>query len=149
MKKIWLSHEPEMLASAYKVFDEEFIVPSSYMLGDWLTSKIKYITDFLETWVQPAMTTPQPFLQVVRYEEINSFMAAILEELKGNLSEEIKQRIDEFTCNWTKHFHSRQEPFHVSSNKLSTYLSENSYAFIEAAKRICATDRSNVMWFDD
>ena len=65
------------------------------------------------------------------------------------LRRESKQRIDAFTQNYTNQFHTRRDPYFSPSEKISAYLSENSNSFVETAKKIVATDRSDVMRIGD
>ncbi|MDH5573047.1 MAG: hypothetical protein OEY89_14900, partial [Gammaproteobacteria bacterium] len=145
LEKIWLSHEPEVLATAYQIMDESFVAPSSEELAEWLSIKTNYIIGFVNKWVLPVVEKPQPFVQVVRYDEIDSFIIATLDELRDFFPSEINQRIDDFTHSRGGPFRPRKDPYTVPSRKLSIYLAENSNAFIEAAKKIEAADRTGLL----
>ena len=145
LEKIWLSHEPEVLASAYQIMDQCFISPGSAMLADWLSKKSEYIIAFLKKWVFPIVDDPQSFSQIVSYEKINLFIESILGELREFLPEETKQRIDDFSRNSANRFRIRQDPYYSPSGELANYLHENSSAFAEAAKNIVLADRSGIL----
>ena len=145
LKKIWLHHEQEMLTSAYKVMDEEFSPPSSKALEEWLADKTNYIIGFLEKWVHPAIQEKHPYSKVVRYDEINSLIKDLIAEIKDYLSEKQKFYINHLLNEIDNQFHERQDPYKVTSIKLSSYLADNSHIFVELAKRIAAADIHGVM----
>ncbi len=119
---------------------------SNDILSAWLREKSSYISGFLDKWVQPAMENPQPFLNVVRYEEINSFIVTLLSELREHLPDGTKERIDAFVLNNVDgQFRGRQNPFHAPSEKLAAYLDESCHAFVETANKIIAANLSGVM----
>ena len=149
MAKIWLSHEPEVLATAYQLMDETFVAPDIELLTIWLENKTRYISRFLDKWATPAIETPQSFLQVVRYEEINSFISGMLDELQEYLPDVVRQGIADFTYNDSREFSARRDPYKVPSKKLSIYLAENSNLFVEAARKIVEADRCKVLGNDD
>lgn len=139
MEKIWAAHEPEILMMAYQVLDDAFVPPNSDSLSSWLDEKIQYILGFLDKWVKPALDNPQPFCHVVRYEEINQFIVSTLNELYDYLPDGQKGHIKEFCSNSTNNFRPRQDPFHAPSEKLSSYLSDNSAIFNIAASKILSS----------
>lgn len=145
MEKIWISHEPEVLSTAYQVMNDTFIAPSTKVLNEWMEEKTSYISGFLEKWVLPAMENPQPFLHVVRYEELNSFIAVTLGELHDNLPEETRERVDAWIHNSGDQFRARQNPFQAPSVNLTTYMTENAHVFQQNANKVVAADRSGVM----
>nr|VFJ62263.1 MAG: hypothetical protein BECKDK2373C_GA0170839_109512 [Candidatus Kentron sp. DK] len=143
MKKIFFLHEPDVIAAAYRAMDRVFIHPSKGSLDKWLGEKIAYISGFLNKWVKPSLERPQPYVQVVRYEEIDSYVLSLLNELRGNLPERIEQKIvDEFDCE-AGSFLPRQDPFSSQSKRLSDYMKDSSQAFAYAASKIvaCAPDK--------
>ncbi len=139
MKKIWLSHEPEILLTAYQVLDDTFETPSSNSLSAWLDEKTQYILDFLDKWVKPTLDNPQPFCQIVRYEEINPFILETLTELCNYLPDGTKERIDRFKSDGMKQFHPRQDPFYTPSKKLASYLADNANLFSITANKILSS----------
>lgn len=136
MEKIWVSHEPEVLKMAYQALDDSFVAPSNTELTSWLNEKTQYMLNFIEKWVKPALDTPQSFCQVVRYEEINQFIVATLNELYDFLPAEIKERIKGFIANDTSQFHPRQDPFLAPSEMLTAYISDKTSMFTNAANNI-------------
>ena len=145
LEKIWFSHEPEVLAVAYEVIDKIFVRPRDETLNNWLAEKTSYISKFIEKWVPLPGDRPQPFLHIVRYEQIDSFIAATVREVRDHLPVVMQDRIDLFVQSMHETFRPRADPFHAPSERLSGYLSENSRAFLEAAERVLAADSSGVM----
>ena len=145
--KILYAHEPEVLATAYQVMNELFIAPSTETLSEWLSEQANHIIGFLEKWVHPAIEKPQPFLQVVRYEEIISFIVATLDEVQDYLPNDTKQRVDTFAHNSANSFSARQDPYDVPSKKISSYMSENANAFKRAVEEIRLSDKCG-LWKD-
>jgi len=142
--KIRFFHEPEVITSAYEIMDEFFLPPEKSDVEKWLASNSEYIINFYEKWVRESEKNPQKYLQVIRYEEINSFISKILDELREYLPTEKNQKIDNFNDNPERTFYMRKDPYNVSSSKLSTFLVENSEMFEKTVNRIEATLKEGV-----
>lgn len=146
MEKIWAAHEPEILTVAYRALDEAFQPPSVDMISAWLSEKAQYIAGFIEKWVRPALESHLPFTYVVRYEDINLFIATTLANLKAYLPIKTQILIDEFARNGTSRFLARQDPFVTPSEKLSAYLMDNADIFNNISRNI--VNRSPMGVFD-
>jgi hypothetical protein len=144
MEKIWLSHEPEVLDTAYKVLDNAFVAPSAEVLARWLAEKTRFISGFHQKWVTPALASPAPFARVVPYEEINSFIAVTVAELRARLPADAQRRIDVFAENHASEFKTREDPFHAPSPRLSSFLAENSQLFIETTNQLVLYDQNGI-----
>jgi hypothetical protein len=139
IQKIWLLHEPEVLAMAQSIVDKNFITPTNQELTQWLKAKTAYLNNFIKKWVEPQIKNPQPFTNIVHYEHINQFISSTVLELYDHLPPKIQRNIDEYTQS-NSNFSARNDPFKTSSDVLTDYLTKNSDAFIAAANQVIIVD---------
>jgi hypothetical protein len=135
IQKIWLAHEKEILPPAYKLLNINFKEPTTNQLSNWLSEKVKYITAFINKWVTPALEQPNPYIYIVRYEEIDLFTTKIITEFSNNISESARDKIIKFAQQSNSEFKNRKNPFDAPAERLASYLQENSLLFKEAAAR--------------
>ncbi|MBL8474357.1 MAG: hypothetical protein JNM98_21395 [Rhodocyclaceae bacterium] len=136
MRKIWLSHEKEVLASAYQVFDEHFIAPETEKLASWLTMKTQYIARFLEKWVLPAMESPNRYISVVRYEDIDQYVGQLVGEFLDYLPDDTHARISAAANSEGARFRRRGDPFSAPTKSLTEYLSKQAPLFEMASRKV-------------
>ncbi|WP_036253112.1 hypothetical protein [Methylobacter sp. BBA5.1] len=145
IQKIWLAHEKEVLAPAYRLLDEHFKEPSMEALTDWLSNKSKYIVGFMNKWVKQEVGQPSPYRHIVRYEDIDKFIVMILEDYRLSVDKNVLFEMDNFNSSSEHRFSSRDDPFAVSSERVSAFILKNSELFMDAAKRIGAMDESGYL----
>lgn len=148
MEKIWAYHEPEVLAMAYETLDSEFEAPEYEILKSWLSEKTHYIIGFLEKWVGSDFYDSPSYFQLIRYEEINSFIITTLNEIYDYLSDDSKKRVRDFNSKGPRQFRPRNDPFLAPSEKLSSFISENAEIFIQYAKKVKASAPGGVFESD-
>lgn len=142
IEKIFLAHEPEVLAMAHAVIDEVFIPPSPAALAIWLADKKTYVSGFVDKWVAPESAPAVPFQEVVDYEDTDAYIKSVLAEVRGHLPPPIQARIDDFAQNSGLSFHQRGDPFRAPSARVSDFLLANASAFKDTALQIAAADKS-------
>ena len=92
---------------------------------------------------------PHPYEQVIRYEDINNFIANMLGETIELLPEEAKRRVDIYMKSNAVQFNARKDPYKVASERLSAYLHENADSFVDAARKIAAVGISMDLDYDE
>jgi hypothetical protein len=138
MEKIWLSHETEVLATAYQLMDQFFVAPKEITLNNWLNKKVAYINGFLKKW--SLTNNDQSFSYLVNYNEIDSFIKSLLLDIQDFFPDETRVRMNFFVENSEGGWHARTDPFLTTSKKVSEYLRNNSKLFIQAAKKVISAD---------
>ena len=149
IEKIWLAHESQVLEMAYCILDREFVAPDTDTLDKWLSEKTRYVIGFINKWVRPVAEKPHPYEQVIRYEDINKFIANMLGETIELLPEEAKRRVDIYMKSNAVQFNARKDPYKVASERLSAYLHENADSFVDAARKIAAVGISMDLDYDE
>jgi len=132
LPKIWLSHEPEVAAMAYEVMDRNFVALPAEALSNWLRQKTEYFVGFLDKW----LGAESAGASVVSYDHVDEFATGFLAGLRDAAAPELQRRIDERAASVQNKFRARSDPYAVSSQCLSAYLTANSRAFVEAANEI-------------
>ena len=150
LNKVFLLHEPEIIASAYEIVDKQFILPEKNELISWLDEKIQYIINFINKWVAPLMDREQSYTEVVLYEDIDHYLRILLKDL-APFPNHIQQDINNFTIKENLVFKPRKNPFASSSKKLSNYLFENRELFLKATSQIYSSIPKSVYnkYFDN
>lgn len=136
IKKIWIAHEKEVLNSAYRLLNDHFKPPTLLELTDWLEKKSQYIANFMEKWVKPVIEQPESNFEVVHYENINRYIANLIDEFRPYVSDIATKSIDEVTIKARQQFKKREDPFCVPFENLSYYIQSNSLLFTEISKKI-------------
>ncbi len=136
MPKIWLSHEKEVLESAYKILDRCFEPPSIDDLASWLVDKSGYILAFFDRWVKPAIQKPDPYTHLVSYDRIDQFVVQLTNPYRKAISKSACKAIDAFAASKNSNFSKRTNPFAAKTASVATYLEKYSFMFLEAADHL-------------
>lgn len=136
MRKIWYSHEKDVLISAYKIVDRNYEGPSVDVLEAWLDEKARFIAGFIRKWVLPELESASPYVHLVQYEEIDEFVGKLLRPYATLLSEQANKQLTEIDGVGSKEFNCRSSPVQSTSASISAYLSENLSLFEGAARRV-------------
>lgn len=133
IKKIWLSHEKEVLAPAYQLLSDHFTPPPLGKLMDWLDKQSNYIKTFTAKWAKPKEKQPDPFSQVVRYEEINHYIADLVSEYGSYLPTETLTTLNQAIERIEQKFNQRENPCIVPAERVSEYIRNHVELFQAAA----------------
>jgi hypothetical protein len=136
INKIWLLHEKEVLAAAYRLLDDNFEPPTHNELADWLATKSQYIRKFLRKWVMPDLESVGPFKRVLVYEHMHEHITSLTKEFSSFLDEKSRRKILNATKNELTKFQKREDPFLSPSEKVTDYFSKNYSFFLEANEMI-------------
>jgi hypothetical protein len=136
INKIWLAHEKEVLNPAYSLLNDHFMPPSLQQLTEWLESKSSYIMGFMDKWVKPDNGNSESYIQVVRYEDINSYIASLASEFQPYLPTETLSAFNREIELAAQRFNKREDPFQVPSESVSHYIRSNSAIFQAVASNI-------------
>lgn len=141
LEKIWLSHEPEMVAQAYRLVDQCYEPLDMPKLEQWLTEKTGYIHGFLDKWVYSAIHRSDPFTHILRYEDIDAYIVGLLSSLTPWADEPTRARLEAFSAASRPEFKPRSDPFTVNSVRVSEYLVERADLFRAMADSIRLPER--------
>jgi hypothetical protein len=136
MEKIWLLHEAPIVDAAFDALDRSFREPTAAQFDAWLREKSKYIVRFMNKWVVPAVTLRPKYSYLVRYEEINSFVYAVVNEMLRGTSEEHRAQIFYDLNRSSEAFRVREDPFYTKSTRLTFFMRENSREFFSVTNDI-------------
>jgi hypothetical protein len=138
VNKIWLSHEKEVITPAYQLLDEHFIEPTLEKLTAWLEAKSQYISGFMKKWVTPVDPMPNNNNKlVVRYEDINQYVAKLANEFKPYLTQDVLPSLDQGLEHLNRQFSKREEPFKAPASSIAFYIESHAELFKSAAKKAC------------
>lgn len=133
MDKLYLSHEKEVLLSAYQLIDKVFQEPNIDDITTWLTAKSEYMVNFLKKWIN---YKENPLIYIVQYEQINNLITEITNKYYKILSESSKNNVNSFKQQASNQFRRRTDPFTAPTQRLTEYLQKHSTLFEEAANYI-------------
>jgi hypothetical protein len=136
VRKLWLSHENEILESAYRLLDEHFKEPTLDVLVAWLSEKSRYITGFMAKWANPVQGAPERYTYVVRYEDIDGFIVKLIDEFENCLGGRERKTVSEFKAMCGSNFRQRTDPYSVPSKRVTEFIGKNAAIFQEAVQRI-------------
>jgi hypothetical protein len=136
MAKIWLSHEKEVLNSAYQILEDAFQPPASGNLQTWLSEKSDYLLSFLNRWVEPELIKKDPHTHLISYHHINQFILQLTESYRDRLPAPVLKATEEFAARGKDKFASRGDPFSTKTEAVSQYLKENSAEFLKFADQV-------------
>ena len=135
VEKIFLKHEPEVLSAAYQVLDEVFEPPSLEDLQNWLNRKASYIINFHDKWIGCSWRNQDPFVHVIDYGEIDSFVSRLLEEI-GEEKPPMGTDRNSRASLTEESFKPRQDPFETRVKPVSEYLRYFKEDFVGVAGQI-------------
>lgn len=136
MPKIWLSHEKEVLESAYGILDTCFEPLGIDNLASWLVDKSQYIITFFDRWVTPVIEKPDPYTHVVSYDGIHQYVIQLTKAFRASISKSECKAVDEFAASGRSGFKKKTDPFAANTASVAAYLEKYSFMFLEAASRI-------------
>ena len=142
IRRIWQSHEKEILATAYQLLDGCFEEISTDQLLKWLVEKSEYIIGFMDKWANQASSESSPNVHLISYEEIDMFILETTNRYRPYLSEASCRSVDEFSIG--RRFRKRDNPFSAKSENISGFLQRKSSIFEYAANRIRLADKSGL-----
>lgn len=145
IQKIWLAHEKEVLAPAYRLLDEHFVEPSMETVMQWLSSKSEFILGFMNKWVKQDTLSSSPYIHIVKYEDLNLFIVKILDNYRPYVNKKVGLQIDNFKSYSANHFSKRDNPFVVPSERVSAFILKHSELFREAARVIISKEESGYL----
>jgi len=134
--KIWLSHEKEVLNSAYRILEDVFQPPAIEDLKTWLGEKSDYLLSFLNRWVEPELMKGDPHTHLISYHQINPFILQLTENYRNHISAPVLKATAEFASRGKDKFSSRDDPFSAKTEAVSQYLKENSSEFLKYVDQI-------------
>lgn len=146
MKKIWYSHEYQVLDMAWQVLDPLFAPISQAELDVWLHKKEEYIKGFVEKWSvshqDDRRTNNAPW--IIEYDDIPYFLKSIITIVsrKKNLRDKILWNIR--YLKEKSRFKKRNDPFSSPSEKLTAFLRENRAKFEISAERIKSFKKNGI-----
>ena len=137
MQKIWLKHEPEVVARAYALLDASYQAPTKDFLERWVGKKGKYVEAFMLKWIEPSHTKPHCLnTEVVFYDDLPVYIRRLLERIDGNLQHEARLKIAKYIENQGAQFRMRSHPFEVGSERISQFIAANSDLFQRENERL-------------
>lgn len=140
MDKVWLHHEPEVLAQAYQLIDQAYEPLAPEQVQQWLLSRGRYIKGFLQRWALPACEQPELGWQLVRYEDLNAWLAAFVSSVRDQLSPTAQGEADRFIKQGTALFTPRTDPFVLKSRAISDEMLMYADIFHETARMLSGSD---------
>jgi hypothetical protein len=144
VRKLWLSHEKEMLGSAYRLLDEHFKEPTLDVLAGWLLEKSRYITGFMAKWAKPVLDAPERYTYLVNYEGIDTFIAKLIAEFSSSLGEGVRETVGKFSSMRGSTFRQRTDPFSVPSERVTEFIGKNAAIFQETVQGLRAGEHSQL-----
>lgn len=136
IEKVWLTHEKELLESAYTLLDQHFREPTAESISSWLSDKSRYIIDFWGKWVSASPNRENNYSYIINYEEINSFIVKILNEFLSDIPNLDRKKLDKFEKQSLANFSVRNSPFDTYSEKVSACFEKHAMLFHESARQI-------------
>lgn len=136
INKIWISHEKEVLQSAYKILDSCFEDPSKASTVNWLNEKIRYISAFLRKWLDPIHNNTPNNTKIIYYDQISMYVQELVEAYQPYAYGDISERINYSMSNEKKKFKKRDDAFEAPFLKLENYIKSNSLLFTLAAQEV-------------
>lgn len=134
LNKIWLSHEKEVLAPAYQLLNDHFNPPTPEQLTDWLQKKAQYINAFTKKWANPKDEQPNPYNQIVRYEDVNRYIAELASEYRPYLPQEALPNFEQTLERIERKFTKRTDPYTLPAETISEYIRNHAELFQTAAE---------------
>ena len=136
IRKVWLMHEKEVLHDAYKILEDCFVEPSLDVFVAWLNDKMRYMSNFSNKWVKPAIEQPDPHVHLVSYEEIDQYVIDLIKPYRHALSEDSRNALEKFSEKRKQRFARRLDPFSVKVKRVEAYIRSNAHLFERAAQLV-------------
>jgi hypothetical protein len=134
MSKIWLSHEPAVLAMAWDLLDKHFMTPSGAETQAWLEEKSAYLRGFAGKWLPTPVQPLMPFETVVRYEDTPTYLATLVETMADGVAPDLAARWRERCAEVARRFAPRSEAFASRSQLVAEVLERERSRFEDAAE---------------
>lgn len=141
MKKIWLLHEPEVVAEAINVLDRVYEPIEGAALKSWLSTKSLYIARFMEKWVYTNRDTAKSGSFIVRYEDIGSFASFVAKNQRALNSIDWNKCTRPTEEKASASFNPRHDPFTLRSELVSSFVNQHRSLFLAAASFIMEDKR--------
>jgi hypothetical protein len=136
MEKIWMSHEPQLLAMAREIVDAGYISPGEGMLEAWLLEHAAYIDRFARKWLAPGSAGDPRFCDVVRYENLPRYVEQILERQSKCFKDSDRAVLDARRKEVLSGFRVREDPFSLRLKGAQIAVDRHRAEFERAASRL-------------
>jgi hypothetical protein len=143
IRKIWLKHEKEILNSAYGILESCYVEPPTEEFTSWLAESTRYMIQFINRWVKPALDHSDPGVRLISYEGIDQYVLDVTKPYLPTLSETARKTLEKLSQGRDVQFKKRSDPFSARARPIEAYLRKNACLFESAANLVLERTQIN------